>query len=213
MPDETQGGEGTSETKPKVTVADLPPEALTARLAKEREAGARDAEKALAAKLGISVDDAATQLAEFKKFQDAQKSEQQKLIEDRDRLAPRATRADQLEKRLAEISDATYGDLTDDQKKIVDDFANIDGVVDHDLRISTIAKLRKNGVFSAKTPEMPRGTSTSNAPTIPKQETPLAADSPDFHFKKWSEIPEGVIKAAYWNDNAKKIVQAKDFPQ
>lgn len=216
MSDEDKGGDPPKkieEPPKKATTDDLPPEALTERLARERTAGAKDAEKALAAKLGITIEEAATQLAEFAKLKDASKSEQQRLQEERDALKPRATRADQLEKRIAELSETEYGLLDDETKALVDDLSKTeDDAVDHDARIKVIASLKRRGVIAgkAKTTELPKGSDTSKSDKKPKDKEP-EKDSPDFHHARWKGMPEGILKAAYWNDHHGLITSAEAF--
>jgi hypothetical protein len=217
MSEEDKGGDPSKESKEptkKATTDDLPPEALTERLARERTAGAKDAEKALATKLGISVEDAAAQLAEYAKLKDASKSEQQRLQDERDALKPRATRADQLERRIAELSETEYGLLDDETKALVDDLSKADGgEVDHDARIKVIASLKRRGVIAgkAKTPELPKGADTSKSDKTPKVEKEPEKDSPEFHHSRWKAMPEGILKAAYWNDHHGLITKAEAF--
>jgi hypothetical protein len=192
---------------------ELPPEALKERLARERGAGAKEAEAALAAKLGMTPEAAAKALEEYQKLQDSTKTEQQRLQEERDALKPKASRADVLEKRLAELSDVEYSLLSDEQKLIADDLSKReDGTVDHDARIKVIASLKRRGVISAQAGGVIKdGADTSKAKPAPKTETEPEKDSPDYHHAKWSKLPDGVLKTAYFNDHAGAIRQAKAY--
>jgi len=208
---EVTSAEGAERTQ--TTVADLPEEALTIRLARERKAGSKEAENALISRLGMSPEDAAKALQEFQALKDASKSEAQRLQEERDALKPRASRADLLEKRVAELSEVEYGLLTDEQKALTDDLANnADGTVDHDARLRVIASLKRRGVLSGKQAEVLKdGASTSSAKPAPKTESEPEPNSPEFHYAKWKSLPEGVLKTAYMNDHAGAIRQAKAY--
>lgn len=202
----------TTKTKTPVLASDLPEEALKAKLEKATAKGKDDAVKELAARLGMSVEDAETKLAAAKKLEDEQKSELQRVTERAEALAPRATRADALERRVKALSEQEYADLSDDMKGVVDDLANdADGNPDHDKRIDVIVSLRKRGMLGKKAAVLPDGANTSTAKPAPKTETKVEPDSPEGHFQKWEGIQSSVLKAAYWNDHHGQIREAAAY--
>lgn len=194
------------------TVSQIPEEALKARLDRERKSGEQKALEAVALKLGMDPDSAAKAIQEFNAYKDSQKSELQKLLDERDALKPRAAKADQLARRIAELSQIEFEALSEEQQQHVDDLSREGDDVDHEQRLKVIASLKRRGFAkpaSEEKPKLPSTTTTSASGTGPKPTKEAEAGTPAYHLNQWEQMPQGVLKTAYYNDHFAAIDKAR----
>lgn len=149
--------------KPKTNTDDLPPEALKARLDRERDAGLKQA----LSELGVTdIKDAKASLDAYKKIQQEQMSESDRLRAERDELAIKAKRADEYHAVVSEQAASALSSLTEAQRETVAQIAGDDPV--NQLRVVT--QLRASGLLGSKPdhkPPMPAPASTAPAQSAP----------------------------------------------
>lgn len=185
----------------------IPKAALKQRLERERKAARNE----LLKKFGVDSEDAVAEaFKKLKEIEDASKSEQQRLIEERDQLKPKADLADSLAKRVEALSAAQYEALSEDDRDLVDALSNeSDGTVNHDRRIDVIAALTKKKRIG-KTP-VPAGSSTSRAAPAPKGDAAPEPGSPESHYQAWSKMDSPMLKNAYFEKYASQIKESASY--
>lgn len=204
------------ETKPNTVEAkqvkadELPPEALKARLDSSRQAGAKEAEAALAKELGMSPKEAREALARLREIEESSKTEQQRLLEERDTYKSKAERVDALSQRVVSLSEAEYSLLSDENKAFVDELSSSNGEVNHERRLEVITSLKRRTGLMKPAATLPAGSSTSAAPPAPKTTAEPEPGSPEAHYRTWASY-KGPLKAAYWHDHQASITKAPQY--
>lgn len=170
-----------TEPKPQVKADDLPPEALKARLESAKDAARRE----MLAELGVTdTKNAKEALAELKRRQDAEKTEQERLAARVAELEGKAAKADHATQVAARRAAAELSNLSDAQRAYVTKAAGDDPL----KQLETIDTLRETGLLAtapaapaaapptpgaapAATPTVaaPAPTSTAPAPNAPPQ--------------------------------------------
>lgn len=162
-PELTASAASPAPDKPKIQTDDLPPEALKARLERERDAGLKQALQ----ELGVEdIKDAKKALDAYKKLQLEQMSETERLRAERDELAKRAARADEYSKLVSDQAIAALSSLTETQRETVAQIAGDDPV----SQLKVVTQLRASGLLGSKPdpkPPMPAPASTAPAQSAP----------------------------------------------
>lgn len=152
----------------KVQTDELPPEALTARLERERRAGAAAERQSLLAELGFKSDEEVKDFAQKQAREaEARKSELQRQTEERTQLIAKAARADELEKSFALTVANELSKLDDSQRAAVKAIAGDDPVKQN----NAIEALRPTWIREATRP------TESHAASVPTS-AEIGAPSP-----------------------------------
>jgi len=149
--------------KPKTSTDDLPPEALTARLKREHEAGLKEALR----ELGVeNIKDAKVALDAYKKLQHESMTEAERIRTERDEYKSKAEKADEYAKVVSEQATAALSSLTEAQTETVTKLAGDDPV----RQLQVVTQLRASGMLGSPPPEPKK--MAAPASTAPPQSAP-----------------------------------------
>lgn len=158
------------DAKPHTAAADLPPEALKARLDSAKEAARRE----LLTELGVSdPKDVKASLAELKTRRDAEKTESERLAARVAELEGKAAKAEHATQVAARRAAAELASLTDAQRAYVAKAAGDDPL----RQLETIDTLRETGLLTAP-PAVPAPAQTPGAAPAAAPPTPPATTAP-----------------------------------
>lgn len=150
--------------------SDLPPEALAARLEREREAE----RKRVLAELGVeNVDSGKAALEAYRKAQREQLSEVERLRIEREELAKKASQADQLTAIVKLQADAALSAISEQQRAAVQRMAGDDPA----KQLQVLTSLREGGFLTVATSgAVPAPATTAPPPSAPSTVTPPNPD-------------------------------------
>lgn len=184
--------------KPRVQAADLPPEALKARLDAAKETARRE----MLAELGVSdPKDVKAALAELKKRQDAERSEVERLTAQTKELEGKASRADTYAAVIAGRASAELAALDEKARGFVTAEAGDDPA----RQLATIDRMRASGLLSS-TPPAPAPAAAPAAPPKPADTAPRPNAPPEA-----GSVAKADIRATYDRLQAENPFAAASF--
>lgn len=181
--------------KPKTSVNDLPDEALTARLDREKRA----TETKFLQALGVSDLEAAK--AKFKRL-DELETEKLSDSEKRDKriaeLEPQASRAAELEQRLAVMVEAQFVELSESQRNAIDAVAQGNA----EKRLELMQVMKAAGLAQPALPANP--TTAPRANTAPPVNPPTPAGT-ETAWDKFAALSNPIEKQLFYRAHRAEI--------
>jgi hypothetical protein len=190
-------------------------EQFKARLGEATAAGEAKLLKALGVKDPGEIKSA---LAEFKKLQDAQLSEQERSKKQIDELAPKAQRAEKLEQAVKTLLETEEKLIPDDKKGLLDLAPSAD---QPEARLTWIANAKAKGLFGTAaavtttiepTPKPAANPATTMAPNGPTPPSPAGGKSAFEKHQDMVKAGKDILAARFYQDNRKAIEASRPKP-